>query len=192
MKRGYGMAAILAGVCIAMQSPLPASAQANLNDSPIDSVYAVEGKKDCFRSSHFFFGGQPSLETLEWLKSQGVTVVINLRTEKEAREFCDGSYDEKAAAERLGMAYVAIPLGEKGSYSPKAVDAFAEALEANSGAAFVHCLSCGRVTYLWMAYLVRHRGYSLDDAVAIGKRMKYSTTLEDLLGEKITLAIAKE
>jgi hypothetical protein len=31
----------------------------------------------------------------------------------------------------------------------------------------------------------------LDDAVAIGRRMKYSTTLEDLLGAKISMAIAK-
>jgi len=31
---------------------------------------------------------------------------------------------------------------------------------------------------------VRHRGYSLDDAVTIAKRMKYPTTLDDLLGRR--------
>jgi len=162
-----------------------------LSAAPIDSVYKVEGKKDLFRSTNFYFGGQPTLETLRWLKSEGVTLVVNLRAEKETKEFAETAFNEENVVRELGMAYVSIPLGEKPSYRPQAVDTFALELKAYTGKAFIHCLSAGRVTYLWMAYLVRHRGYSLDDAAAIGRRIKYPTQLEDLLGAKISLTLVK-
>jgi protein tyrosine phosphatase (PTP) superfamily phosphohydrolase (DUF442 family) len=162
-----------------------------LSAAPIDSVYKVEGKKDCFRSTNFYFGGQPTLETLRWLKSEGVTLVVNLRSEKENKDFAETAFNEENLVRELGMAYVSIPLGGKESYRPQAVDTFAEVLAAHTGKAFTHCLSCGRVTYLWMAYLVRHRGYTLDDAATIGRRMKYPTTLEDLLGARISLTLVK-
>jgi protein tyrosine phosphatase (PTP) superfamily phosphohydrolase (DUF442 family) len=162
-----------------------------LSAAPIDSVYKVEGKKDCFRSTNFYFGGQPTLETLRWLKSEGVTLVVNLRSEKENKDFAETAFNEENLVRELGMAYVSIPLGGKESYRPQAVDTFAEVLAAHTGKAFVHCLSAGRATYLWMAYLVRHRGYTLDDAATIGRRMKYPTTLEDLLGARISLTLVK-
>ena len=89
------------------------------------------------------------------------------------------------------MTYVWIPIGEKASYRPQTVDTLALVLKANTGKAFIHCLSGGRVSYLWAAYLVRHRGYALNDAVNIAKRIKYPTSLEDFLGEKISLTILK-
>ncbi len=94
-------------------------------------------------------------------------------------------------AKQLGMAYASIPLGEKGSYRPQAVDTLSIVLKNHTGKAFIHCLSGGRASYMWAAYLVRHRGYSLNDAVTIGKRMKYPTYLEDLLGGKISYTTMK-
>ncbi len=157
--------------------------------APIDSVYKVEGKKDLFRSTNFYFGGQPTLETLRWLKSEGVTLVVNLRSAKENKDFAETAFNEENLAREFGMDYVSIPLGEKPSYRPQVGDTFAIVLNSHTGKAFIHCLSAGRVSYLWVAYLSRHRGYSLDDAVAIGKRIKYPTTLEDLLGAKISATI---
>ena len=189
MRRMSLLAAVIAScvlspaVALAFEGPLSAA--------PIDSVYKVEGKKDLFRSTNFHFGGQPTLEILRWLKSEGVTLVVNVRSTKENKDFAETAFNEENVVRELGMAYTSIPLGEKPSYSPQAVDTFALVLKTHTGKAFIHCLSAGRVSYLWMAYLVRHRGYSLDDAVAIGKRMKYPTTLEDLLGAKISLTIAK-
>jgi len=184
------IAFLLAGAFVL--SPLAALAiEGSLNEAPIDSVYKVEGKKDLYRSTNFYFGGQPNLETMRWLKSEGVTMVVNLRSEKENKDFAETAFNEENMARELGMAYVSVPLGERPSYRPQAVDTFALVLKAHTGKAFVHCLSGGRATYMWMAYLVRHRGYSLNDAVIIGKRMKYQTQLEDLLGSKISLAIVK-
>lgn len=177
--------------CLALLPLAAMSAEGSLHEAVIDSVFKVEGKRDLFKSTNFYFGGQPNLETLRWLKSEGVTMVINLRSEKENKEFAEASFNEENIAKELGMSYVSIPIGEKESYRPQTVDTFAVVLKTNKGKAYIHCLSGGRVTFLWVAYLVRHRGYSLDEAVNIGKRIKYSTQLEDLLGAKISLTIAK-
>lgn len=190
MRQGICPAAIALLVCIVLY-PLAASAfEGALNEAPIDSVFKVEGRKDFFRSTNFYFSGQPNLETLRWLKSEGVTVVVNLRSEKENKEFAEASFNEGDVVRELGMSYVSIPMGEKETYRPQTVDSFARVLKAHRGKALIHCLSAGRVTFLWMAYLVRHRGYSLDDAATIGKRIKYPTQLEDLLGARIALTIA--
>jgi protein tyrosine phosphatase (PTP) superfamily phosphohydrolase (DUF442 family) len=184
--------AVVIAVCAGALSPIAVLAfEGPLSAAPIDSVCKVEGKKDCFRSTNFYFGGQPTLETLRWLKSEGVTLVVNTRSEKENKDFAETAFNEENLAKELGMAYVSIPLGEKPAYCPQAVDSLARTLGAHTGKAFIHCLSCGRVSYLWAAYLVRHRGHSLDDAVTIAKRMKYPTTLDDLLGAKTLLSAAK-
>lgn len=177
--------------CILLHPLATAALAGTLNEAPIDSVFKVEGKKDLFRSTNFYFGGQPTLETLQWLKLEGVTVVINIRSEKENKEFAESSFNEESVVKDLGMSYVSIPMGDKETYCPATVDKFADALKAHQGKAFIHCLSAGRATYLWMAYLVRHRGYSLDEAAEVGRRIKYPTQLEDLLGVKISLAISK-
>lgn len=191
MKQGVCLIALLVAGAVVL-SPLAALAfEGSLNEAPIDSVYKVEGKKDLFRSTNFYFGGQPNLETMRWLKSEGVTLVVNLRSEKENKDFAETAFNEENMARELGMAYVSIPLGERPSYRPQAVDTFALVLKTHTGKAFVHCLSGGRASYMWMAYLVRHRGYSLNDAVTIGKRIKYQAQLEDLLGAKISLAVMK-
>ncbi len=171
---------------------VPLAAEVNLNEAPIDSVHKVEGKRDIFRSMHYYFGGQSNLETLRWLKAEGITTVINLRSDKEQKEFSDMAFDEAAVVKELGMAYASIPLGDKGSYRPQAVDTLAIVLKNHTGKVFIHCLSGGRASYLWIAYLVRHRGYSLDDAIAIGKTIRYPTYLEDLLGAKVNYTVTGE
>jgi protein tyrosine phosphatase (PTP) superfamily phosphohydrolase (DUF442 family) len=191
MKKGFYPIAVIVLTCIFLHALAASAAAGTLSEAAIDSVFKVEGKKDLFRSTHFYFGGQPTLETLQWLKSEGVTVVVNLRSEKENKEFADASFNEESVVKDLGMAYVSIPMGDKEAYCPATVDKFADALKAQRGKAFIHCLSAGRATYLWMAYLVRHRDYSLDEAADAGRRIKYPTQLEDLLGVKLSPAIAK-
>ena len=191
MRRVLVLVGVIAACAVALSPVAAMAAEGGLGAAPIDSVYKVEGKKDLFRSTNYYFGGQPTLEILRWLKSEGVTLVVNLRSGKENKDFAETAFNEENVVRELGMAYVSIPLGEKSSYRPQAVDTLALVLNAHEGKAFIHCLSAGRVSYMWVAYLVRHRGYSLGDAVAIGKRIKYPTTLEDLLGAKISVTIMK-
>jgi protein tyrosine phosphatase (PTP) superfamily phosphohydrolase (DUF442 family) len=191
MRRRSVLVGGVAAFVVALASVAAMAFEGPLSAAPIDSVYKVEGKKDIFRSTNFYFGGQSTLETLRWLKSEGVTLVVNLRSARENREFAETAFNEENLVHELGMGYASIPLGDRASYRPEAVDTFAVVLAGHSGKAFIHCLSGGRASYMWAAYLVRHRGYSLDDAVTIAKRIKYPTTLEDLLGESIELELAK-
>jgi protein tyrosine phosphatase (PTP) superfamily phosphohydrolase (DUF442 family) len=191
MSKSLCLGAAIMAVVIALCPAVAFAGDGSLGTAPIDSVYKVEGKKDLFRSTNYYFGGQPTLETLRWLKSEGVTLVVNLRSEKENKDFAETAFNEENLAKELGMAYVSIPLGEKPTYRPHAVDTLATELTSHTGKAFIHCLSAGRASYMWAAYLVRHRGYSLDDAVTIAKRMKYPTTLDDLLGARISSTIVK-
>ncbi len=189
MKNDLSWLVAILTLCALLCVPVLVAAAPNLNEAPIDSLHKVEGKKDMFRSTSYYIGGQPNLETLRWLKAEGVTTIINVRSERENKEFADMAFDEAAMAKELGMAYASIPLGDKGTYRPQAVDTFAIVLKNHTGKAFLHCLSAGRASYLWVAYLVKYRGYSLNDAIAIGKTAKYPTTLEDLLGAKINYTL---
>jgi protein tyrosine phosphatase (PTP) superfamily phosphohydrolase (DUF442 family) len=190
MKNNYPLT-IIAFVLI-LSAFLLKAAETTLNESPIDNTIAVEGKKNLFKSGPFYFAGQPNLEMLRWLKSEGINVVINLRTENENKDFAENSYNEENMVKELGMSYFSLPVGDKDSFCPATVDKFAEILKTNTGRALIHCLSAGRVTTLWMAYLVRHRNYSLNDAIEIGKKIKYSFPLEDFLGSRILMSEEKK
>ena len=154
-----------------------------------DRVVKVEGIRDLFQTGDFYIGGQPNLETLRWLKAQGVTHIVNLRLENENKEFAAASFNEESMVKELGITYSLIPVGDKDSYSPKTVDRLAQAVKTNSGKTVIHCASAGRATYLWMAYLVRYRAYTLNDAAAIGRQMKFTLPVEDFLGARISLSL---
>jgi hypothetical protein len=66
-------------------------------------VQTIEGFKNLFQYQNLYLGGQPTIEELRWLKSQGVTKIINLRTEAENNEYSAYAYNEKSIAEELGV-----------------------------------------------------------------------------------------
>jgi len=160
---------------------------AELHASP--SVVEVDGIDDLFRTGDFYVGAQPDVDDLKWLKSQGVTLIVNLRMESENKAFAAANFDEEGAVKEQGMAYYLLPVGGQDSCCPKTVDAFAQAIKECSGNALVHCKSGGRATHLLMAYLVRHRSHTLNDAVAIGKQMMFSLMVEDFLGAPVSLTL---
>ena len=45
-----------------------------------DTVEVIKDFKNLYRYQNFYLSGQPTLESLQWLKSQGVTKIINLRS----------------------------------------------------------------------------------------------------------------
>ena len=158
----------------------------------IDTPTAVQGKKNFFQAGRFYFAGQPDEETLQWLASEGVEVVINLRTDKEMETHTEEKFDEVALLKELGMAYLHFPIGGKAGYSPQVVDTLAQVLKEHEGKILIHCLGAGRVSYLWIAYLVRYQGLSIDQAVDIGKKIKFRFPLEDLLGYPVSIQKKKE
>lgn len=145
-------------------------------------VTKLEGFKDVFRHRYTFIAGQPNLELLRELKRQGVTLVVNVRDEKETKDHAAIAYGEEATVKELGMAYLWLPLGDRAAYVPTVLERLKAALQAHPGKVLIHCTVGGRATTVYMAHLVRHQGLSLDQAAQVGRRMKFTFPMEDLLG----------
>ena len=112
-----------------------------------------------------YVAGQPSEAALRDMAAKGVKTVINLRTQREMDNRQQVPYDEAAVAKELGMTYVHIPLGGADTpYTPKAVETFAKAFEAANGKVLLHCTVGWRASHMWAAYLVKHKGYTLEEA----------------------------
>jgi uncharacterized protein (TIGR01244 family) len=136
-----------------------------------------------------YIAGQPTEEALREMASQGLKTVINLRTQREMDNRAAVPFDEAALLKELGMTYVHIPLGGPDTpYTPEAVEKFATAFEAAEGKALLHCTVAWRASHMWAAYLVKHKGYTREEAVRHGAAMNlngYSaggTPLDGLLG----------
>ena len=157
--------------------------------SKLMSVEKLEKADNFFRSDRFFFAGQPSEETLSWLKEEGVELVINLRSDAENATQAKNAFDEAKVINEKGISYVSLPISGPETYCPESVDKLAKAIDEHDGKILIHCASCGRVTNLWMAYLIKYKKFSVDDAIVVGKQLKLTFPLEDLLGKKISMSI---
>ena len=158
-------------------------------DSALRTAVKVEGFKDLFHTGEFFIAGQPTLEELRWLRAAGVTLVVNIRSEAENKEFAATAFSEESLVKEMGLAYASLPVGGKESFSPRTVDGFAALLSGNKGQVLLHCASAGRATHLWMAYLVRHRGFEVNEAALVGRQMKFTLPFEDFLGGRIRMEL---
>lgn len=151
-------------------------------------VEEIEKYDNLFRYKTWYLGGQPNLEQMTWLRSQGVTKIVTLRTESENEEFEEMAFDEKEMAEVMGIEFVNVPVNGYSDFTPERLDEVIKEINTDKKV-LLHCRSAGRVTYFFMGYLVRSQGYSLDEAVMIGKQLKYYNPLEDLLGNKIEMKL---
>jgi uncharacterized protein (TIGR01244 family) len=115
-----------------------------------------------------YIAGQPTEAALRELVASGVKTIINLRTQPEMNNRRAVPFDEEAVLKELGVTYVHIPLGGPDTpYTPEAVEKFAAAFEAGQkdGKVLLHCTIAWRASHMWAAYLVRHKGYTLDEAI---------------------------
>jgi protein tyrosine phosphatase (PTP) superfamily phosphohydrolase (DUF442 family) len=115
-----------------------------------------------------------------------VTKVINLRSESENEDFTASSFNESSIVEELGMEYFSIPVAGRSGYSPENLTAMGD-LIGDDEIVLIHCGGAGRATSFLMGYLVRFRGYTLDEAVDVGQEMTYFISLENLLDVEITM-----
>ena len=165
-----------------MDSDLP------LSKTVIDTPVIVQGYEKFFQAGRFYFGGQPDDTTFKWFAGQGVKIVFNLRTDSEMKIL---KFNEDSLLKTLTIKYIRIPLSSREGYTPTSVDTLAKYLEDQKGKALIHCAVGGRVTLLWMAYLVRYRNISLDNAIKIGKKMHFTFQLENLLGKKVSMKVVE-
>jgi len=155
-----------------------------------DGVEVISQFKEFYRYKNFYLSGQPTLEALEWLKSQNVTKIINLRTEKESKEYAGYAYDEKAVAEKLGFEYYSLPVHGIKGYTGEKLEKFIGLINKDEKT-LVHCRSARRAADFFMAYLIRVEGYSVNEAVKIGRKIVLLFPLEVLLGTEMNMKIEK-
>jgi protein tyrosine phosphatase (PTP) superfamily phosphohydrolase (DUF442 family) len=152
-----------------------------------DTVETIQGFKNLYRYQNFYLSAQPSYEELQWLKDKGVTAIINLRSVKENQDFAATSFNEETIAPQLGFTYYSIPVDGTKDYTPAKLDEMAGLLKDKP--ILIHCAGAGRVTYFFMAYLIKYKGYAIDEAIEIGKKLTFSFPLENLLDTKITMKV---
>jgi len=155
-----------------------------------DSVEIIKDFKGSFKYQNYYLSAQPSLEALRWYKSQGVSTIINLRTEKENQDFASYAFNEENIAKELGLEYHAFPIGGAKDYTPENLEAFAKLIKGDKKL-LIHCRSASRVTTVFMAYLIKHKGYSVNEATKIGRSLRFSLPLEKMLGYEISLEMVK-
>ena len=141
-----GMLAVvlLAGGCLGGQRGVPAS----------------EGLANFARVSETLWrGAQPDEHGLETLKKLGATTIINLRM---ADDVVPG---EEAAARRLGLGYVNVPL--PGWSAPDAVAVARVLLASSPPPVFLHCEhGADRTGTIIACYRIRHDGWTTERALA--------------------------
>lgn len=164
------------------------NAQGNVRNS--ERVEVINEFKFLFRYQNFYISGQPTIEALQWLKSQGVTKIISLRSEKENIEYSEYAYNEKSNAQKLGFEYYSIPVDGSKDYTPEKLEAFLNLINMDEKI-LIHCLSAVRATNFFMAYLIKAKGYTINEAVNIGRSINFQLPLEKLLGTEISMEIMK-
>ena len=107
---------------------------------------------------------QITLDQVADAKAQGVTIIVNNRTDDEEPGQVNGAEIE-AAAKAAGIAYVAVPVAH-GGFAPWQLDEMASALEQTEtgGKMLAYCRSGTRSTLLWA--LTRARAGDDGDVLA--------------------------
>jgi len=146
------------------------------------------GFQDVFaQSDDLYISGQPTQEAFVKLKSEGVTTVINLRTQKEMDNRDYVPFNEETFLDSLGMNYVHIPLGGPDTpYNNEALLKFEDALNQAEGKVLLHCTVGRRASHMFAAYLIQVKGFEPDKAIEYAKAVNFGEwPLEGLLGKKL-------
>lgn len=117
------------------------------------------------RIHHHWFAGQPDAAALAAAREAGVEIVVNLRPPDEF------DWDERAAAEELGLGYYNVPIPREGPFPPEAIEKLDALVAEHHGAEMLlHCSSGNRAAGWFATHLVRTHGMPLDDALAVGRK----------------------
>lgn len=162
---------------------------------PLPQKLDAEGFQDVLaKTGDVYIAGQPSIKGLERMAKDGVKTVISFRTPHEMNDRSIVPFDEAEQAKALGMNYINIPLGgDNHPYSPEALDEFARVMSTIDGKALIHCTVAWRASHMWSAYLAKHKGMDVNEAVAHGRAVNMGVPpMEALLGGEITYSVAEK
>jgi protein tyrosine phosphatase (PTP) superfamily phosphohydrolase (DUF442 family) len=161
----------MTGGAIGLAQEKPAAAQGTAAQGAAAQATAAGAEIPPIRNflrenEQFCTGGQPRLEHLEQLKSEGVKAIVNLRTPGEHR-----AAEEEAKAKELGLRYFNIPVVYT---EPKdeQVDEFLKITDDPANRpAFIHCTAAIRVGAFWMIRRVMRDGFTIDQAEAEAEKV---------------------
>lgn len=154
------------------------------NQLAVSEPIMVDESYSLYQAGDFFLAGQPDQEDLDSLIDNGMTLVVNLRT---ADELSFLSFDEEKYLKKRKIDYIHIPMGGNDGYPPEAIEKMNKMLKSAEGKVLIHCRGAGRATYAWMAWLIRFQSYSIDEAILLGSKARFSVPFFDLLGFPITI-----
>jgi protein tyrosine phosphatase (PTP) superfamily phosphohydrolase (DUF442 family) len=117
-------------------------------------------------SDQFCTGGQPKLEALEKLKSEGVKSILNLRQPSEHR-----AADEEAKAKELGLKYFNIPVVYREPKEEQATEFLKITDDPANRPIFIHCTAAIRVGAFWMIRRVLRDGWTVEAAEEEAKKI---------------------
>jgi protein tyrosine phosphatase (PTP) superfamily phosphohydrolase (DUF442 family) len=152
LSKSIGLVALAIFIfCPRVQPQTAQTAQSQQDVPPIRNFLKV--------SDQFCTGGQPRLEHLAKLKSDGVKAIINLRQPSEHR-----APEEEAEAKKLGLRYFNIPV-VYAEPKEEQVDEFLKITDdPENRPAFIHCTAAIRVGAFWMIRRVVRDGWTVERA----------------------------
>jgi protein tyrosine phosphatase (PTP) superfamily phosphohydrolase (DUF442 family) len=157
----------------------------------IISPILIDSTVNLYEAGDFFLSGQPEKETLDLLKEKGVTLVVNVRTNVEMDLHNRKMFDEPGYIKDLDMKYLHVEVGGDAGFTPEAVKKVADGIKDADGKILIHCRGAGRATLVWMAWLINYDGYSINNAIELGKNAVFSFPLENLLGYPVKMKKGK-
>jgi uncharacterized protein (TIGR01244 family) len=154
MGRGYSTTELEMFIAIALVLLVPAQdPPAPQELPPIRAFLQV--------TPEFCTGGQPRLEHLAKLKSDGVKAILNLRQPGEHR-----AAEEQEMAQKVGLKYFNIPVNYQNP-DPAQVEEFLRLTDDPANRPmFIHCTAAIRVGAFWMIRRVLRDGLSVEAALA--------------------------
>src|SRR5215510_4151466 len=117
-------------------------------------------------SDQYCTGGQPKLEALAKLKSEGVKSILNLRQPSEHR-----AADEEAKAKELGLKYFNIPVVYRDPKEEQATEFLKITDDPSNRPMLIHCTAAIRVGAFWMIRRVLRDGWTVEAAEAEAKKI---------------------
>ena len=127
-------------------------------------------------------GGQPTLEQLDALPTQGVHTVIDLRPDSE-----DHGYDEARELQQRDLKYLRLPIAGPQDLTPANASALKKLLDASGEGVLLHCASGNRAGALLALMAAQEEGTPPAEALELGKQAGM-TSLAPVISEKLGLA----
>ena len=144
-----------------------AAASAGTGQAEKDGQAETWGENtEVVRYERFYIAGQPDAPAIEDAGMEGVTLIINLRSESES------DWYEAGAAETFGLQYLQVPVdGRATPLAPEPFNQINQVVEANPDSKIlVHCASGNRAA-AWLAiYLAQVRGMNAEEAISLARQ----------------------